>query len=205
MVKQRHSTPISPLIYPESMTRTIPSLLLLAAPLFVFAIACGSGSGAGSSGNGDLFPKVTASDRIFTERDFLSVGLKKSKDYDVAGLTGATSAIYGFWKPDGTEPVDYEIRFYPSHDDAITDGTFFADEVTGPDAAVTEDDVTWNEGTRDRRTSGFTIGGGGGSLAVKYGDYIIHSNVIMLCQGRDSVQSLDRCRALMNEVLGPAG
>jgi len=205
MVKQRHRTPISPLIYPESMTRTIPSLLPLAALLFVFAIACGSGSGAGSSGNGDLFPKVTASDRILTESDFLSVGLKKSKDYDVTGLTGATSAIYGFWKPDGTEPVDYEIRFYPSHNDAITDGTFFADEVTGPDAAVTEDDVTWNEGTRDRRTSGFTIGGGGGSLAVKYGDYIIHSNVIMLCQGRDSVQSLDRCWALMNEVLGPAG
>ena len=186
------------------MTRTLFSLLPLAALLFIFAFACGSGSGAGSAGNAGLLPKITVSDRIFTEEDFLSVGLKKSKTYDVTGLTGATSAIYGFWKPDGTEPVDYEIRFYPSHQEAVSSGTFFADEVTGPDGAVAEDDVTWNEGTRDRRTSGFTFGGGGGSLAVKYADYIIHSNVIMLCQGRDSVQSLGRCRAIINEILGAA-
>ena len=183
------------------MSRTLIPLLALAALLSVFTIACGSGSGAGSAGNGDLPPKITASDRIFTEEDFLSVGLKKSKEYDVAGLTGATSAIYGFWKPDGTEPVDYEIRFYPSHQEAVSSGTFFADEVTGPDGAVAEDDVTWNEGTRDRRTSGFTFGGGGGSLAVKYADYIIHSNVIMLCQGRDSIQSLGRCWAMIDEIV----
>ena len=187
------------------MTRVLLTLSTLAAILAVFAVACGSGSGSDGSSNADLLPKVTASDRIFTEDDFLAVGLKKSKTYDVTGLTGATSAIYGFWKPDGTEPVDYEIRFYPSHQEAVSSGTFFADEVTGPDGAVAEDDVTWNEGTRDRRTSGFTFGGGGGSLAVKYADYIIHSNVIMLCQGRDSVQSLGRCWAMIEEVVDTSG
>lgn len=187
------------------MSRTLFPLLTVTAFLAVFATACGSGSGAaGGSGGANLFPKITASDRVFTEEDFLSIGLKKSKEYDVAGLTGATSAIYGFWKPDGIESVDYEIRFYPSHAEAVASGVFFADEVTGPDGAVAEDDVTWNEGTRDRRTSGFTFGGGGGSLAVKYADYIIHSNVIILCQGRDSTQSLSRCRAMIDEVLGTA-
>ncbi|MCZ6538523.1 MAG: hypothetical protein O6922_01685 [Chloroflexi bacterium] len=187
------------------MTRTLFSVLILAAFLTVFAAACGSGPGAGGgSGGADQVPKITASDRIFTEEDFLSIGLKKSKEYDVAGLTGATSAIYGFWKPDGIESVDYEIRFYPSHAEAVASGVFFADEVTGPDGAVAEDDVTWNEGTRDRRPSGFTFWGGGGRLAVKYADYIIHSNVIILCQGRDSTQSLGRCRAMIDEILGAA-
>ena len=78
--------------------------------------------------------------------------------------------------------------------------TFFADEVTGPDGAVSDKDVTWKEGTRDRRTSGFTSNGGGGSLAVKYADYIIHSNIIMLCQGRDKDQSLERCESIINAV-----
>ena len=137
---------------------------------------------------------------MFTAEDFLSIGFKQSKDYDVVELPAATSAIYGFWKPGGGESVDYEIRFYTSHDDAVTKGTFFANEVTGPDGAVSDKDVTWKEGTRDRRTSGFTSNGGGGSLAVKYADYIIHSNIIMLCQGRDKDQSLERCESIINAV-----
>ena len=164
------------------------------------AAACGNTSNTNDE-QSQQFPKITETERIFTVEDFLSVGFKQSKDYDVTELPAATSAIYGFWKPGGGESVDYEIRFYPSHDDAVTKGTFFADEVTGPDGAVSDKDVTWKEGTRDRRTSGFTIGGGGGSLAVKYADYIIHSNVIMLCQGRDKDQSLDHCQSITNAVI----
>ena len=168
--------------------------------LLVLTAACGNTSNTNDE-QSQQFPKITETERIFTVEDFLSVGFKQSKDYDVTELPAATSAIYGFWKPGGGESVDYEIRFYPSHDDAVTKGTFFADEVTGPDGAVSDDDVTLKEGTRDRRTSGFTIGGGGGSLAVKYADYIIHSNVIMLCQGRDKDQSLDHCQSITNAVI----
>ena len=193
-----------PLSYSRLMNKTLISIIALTTLLSVFAIACGSNSGDGPH-EADQLQKITASDRIFTAEDFLAIGMKKSKEYDVTGLTGATSAIYGFWKPGGGESVEYEIRFYPSHDEAVSNGTSFADEVTGPDGAVASDDVTWKEGTRDRRTSGFTIGGGGGSLAVKYGDYIIHSNVLILCQGRDSAQSLDRCWALINRALGIDG
>jgi hypothetical protein len=94
------------------------------------------------------------------------------------------------------------LRFYPTHDEAVTEGVTLAEEVTGPDAAVTEADSTWKEGIRDRRTSGFTIIGGGGSLTVKYADFVIYGNVVMLCQGRDSIQSLDRCKTLISAVAG---
>ena len=175
------------------------SLLLLGFLLTVLTSACSETSDTNDE-QSQQFPKITDTERLFTAEDFLSIGFKQSKEYDVAELPAAISAIYGFWKPGGGESVDYEIRFYTSHDDAVTKGTFFADEVTGPDGAVSDKDVTWKEGTRDRRTSGFTSNGGGGSLAVKYADYIIHSNIIMLCQGRDKDQSLERCESIINAV-----
>ena len=175
------------------------SLLLLGLLLTILTSACSETSDTNDE-QSQQFPKITDTERLFTAEDFLSIGFKQSKEYDVAELPAAISAIYGFWKPDGGESVDYEIRFYTSHDNAVTKGTFFADEVTGPDGAVSDKDVTWKEGTRDRRTSGFTSNGGGGSLAVKYADYIIHSNIIMLCQGRDKDQSLERCESIINAV-----
>ena len=175
------------------------SLLFLGLVITVLTSACSETSDTNDE-QSQQFPKITDTGRLFTAEDFLSIGFKQSKEYDVAELPAAISAIYGFWKPGGGESVDYEIRFYTSHDDAVTKGTFFADEVTGPDGAVSDKDVTWKEGTRDRRTSGFTSNGGGGSLAVKYADYIIHSNIIMLCQGRDKDQSLERCESIINAV-----
>ena len=175
------------------------SLLLLGFLLTILTSACSETSDTNDE-QSQQFPKITDTGRLFTMEDFLSIGFKQSKEYDVAELPAAISAIYGFWKPGGGESVDYEIRFYTSHDDAVTKGTFFANEVTGPDGAVSDKDVTWKEGTRDRRTSGFTSNGGGGSLAVKYADYIIHSNIIMLCQGRDKDQSLERCESIINAV-----
>ena len=175
------------------------SLFLLGLLLTMLTSACSETSDTNDE-QSQQFPKITDTERLFTAENFLSIGFKQSKEYDVAELPAAISAIYGFWKPDGGESVDYEIRFYTSHDNAVTKGTFFADEVTGPDGAVSDKDVTWKEGTRDRRTSGFTSNGGGGSLAVKYADYIIHSNIIMLCQGRDKDQSLERCESIINAV-----
>ena len=179
--------------------KLVISVLVSGLLLTVLASACAETSKTNDE-KSQQFPKVTNTGKLLTAEDFLSIGFKQSKEYDVAELPGAISAIYGFWKPVGGESVDYEIRFYTSHDDAVTKGTFFADEVTGPNGAVSDKDVTWKEGTRDRRTSGFTSNGGGGSLAVKYADYIIHSNIIVLCQGRDKDQSLERCESIINAV-----
>ncbi len=171
--------------------------------LAIFAIAslvaCNSTTKTGVEQD-DQFPRITANLEKITIEDFLSLGFKMAKDYDVGGLTAAESAMYGFWKPFGDESVDYEIRFYASHDDATENGIHFADEVTGENALLSDKDVTWKEGTRDRRTSGFTQNGGGGSLAPKYADYIIYANVIVLCQGRDKNQSLERCGAIIKAL-----
>ncbi len=172
------------------------SAAILSVALFA-VVACG-----GSGDEGSELAQVVASDAVLNVDQFTDVGLKRSKEYDVTELPGADSAFYGFWTPPGGESLDFELRFYPSHEAAVSDGTALAEEVTGPDAAVTEAASTWKVGVSDRRTSGFTITGGGGSLAVKYADYMIYGNVILLCQGRDSEQSLERCDQLVKAVVG---
>ena len=52
---------------------------LSALVLAIVLSACGNNSGDNSS-DMDLIPKITASDRIFTQEEFLSTGLKKSKE-----------------------------------------------------------------------------------------------------------------------------
>ena len=189
----------SPGVAGNNLTRLIlaagVSLLLIAL------VSCGGGSNDTESET-EFARRVVATDSVYSVDDFLTTGFKQSKTYDVSELPGAVAAVYGFWQPPGDESVDYELRFYPSHGQAVADGTGLAEEVTGPDAAVTEDDSTWSEGVRDRRSSGFTSGGGGGSLAPKHGDFMIYGNVILLCQGRDSGQSLERCNALISRLPG---
>ena len=176
-----------------SLPNALRSMIAL---VFIFAIACGGGEDKGTETQ-----KILPASETFSVSDFSAVGFKESKQYDVTGLPGAQSAYYGFWQIDG-EPLDFEIRFYATHEEAVAEGATFAEEVTGREAAVTEAESTWKEGVRDRRTSGFTLTGGGGALAVKYADFAIYGNVVMLCQGRDSIQSLDRCKTLISAVAG---
>jgi hypothetical protein len=72
-------------------------------------------------------------------------------------------------------------------------GVGYAAEVTGEDALLRSADVRWDEGTKDRR------GGGAfrGQLTPLYGDYAVIGNAIVLCEGRSSEQSLERCAALL--------
>jgi hypothetical protein len=178
---------------------TVPLVLALYIGLFVIAMsACGGESEEPVS----EVQKVVDNGSTYTADDFTAFGFKKSKSYSVTDLPGADAAVYGFWQATGDETADFELRFYPSHQAAISDGTALADEVTGPDAVVTDADSTWKEGVKDRRTSGFTIGGGGGSLAPKYGDYMIYGNVIVMCQGRDSIEALARCDKLVSQLSG---
>lgn len=124
---------------------------------------------------------------------FAPSGFKIAKEYDVAGLPVAEAAFMGYFTPAGSDPIQYELRFYPDHASVLTNGVEYAAEVTGEDALLREVDVRWTEGTRDRR-------GGGAfrdSLTPLYGDYAIFGNVILLCEGRDSDQSLERCAALL--------
>lgn len=170
------------------------SLVILAAA------ACGSG-GEGDSGDG--FEKVIASDSVLAIDDFLAIGFKKDKQYDVAELPGGVDAWTGFWGPDPYSRKDYEIRFYASYEDAVIFGPVLAEEVAGENAEAFRKDPTWQEGAKDRWQNAFTGDLAASSLSgpsPKYGNYAIFGNVLMLCEGGNSEQGLERCEALIGAL-----
>jgi len=172
--------------------------------LLIVLVACGTPDDESSAINADIpIRNIMSSDRLFTPDDLLPTGFKTSKEYDVEGLSAATSAVFGFWRPDGSDAKEYEIRFYPSHEIAVQSGTSFADEATGDDAILDKDEAAWKEGIKDRRYffAGPIGTHGSGGVKAKYGGYIIHGNMIMLCEGANPVHSADRCISLL-EAMG---
>ena len=161
---------------------------LLVMILAVFAVvAC-------TSGNSDVvFSKIDSSPTILDLSSFDDSGFKKAREYDVVELPGATAAYMGYFTPVGSEPVQYELRVYTDHASAVDNGVSYAEEVTGEDALLRSVDVRWEEGTKDRRGGGAFSDG----LTPLYGDFAVHGNVVLHCEGRDSIQSLDRCKALL--------
>ena len=142
---------------------------------------------------------IRSSDRLFQTSDFQSIGMKHSKDYKTEGLPGANQVSLFFWKMDGT-PIQYEIRFYPDHDEAVSSGLTYALEGAGPDAIIDPDFARYTEGLRDRRTIVHTRS----SPSPRYGDFVIYGNIIALCEGRDVEQASERCAHLVNAFDGNA-
>ena len=99
---------------------------------------------------------------------------------------------------------DYEVRFYESHAEAVEFGTPLAEEGSGRNAVIREDDALYKEGIRDRRVVIGSLVGAieGGSVGPKYGGYVIYENLILLCQGSGLEQSLERC-GLLTKALQP--
>ncbi len=160
----------------------------------VVAIAIsGPSCSSGDSSGEDTFSKINADQTIRNLSSFEKAPFKLSKEYDVSALPAAKAAYKGFFTPPDSKPIQYELRIYPDHTSAVEKGMEYAEEVTGADALLRSVDVRWDEGTNDRRGGGAARG----SLTPLYGDYAIIGNVIMLCQGRNSMQSLNRCEALL--------
>ena len=161
----------------------------------LIVLACGSQTATDKPTEpediGPTTQTVKSSNRIFTVDDFKAAGLKHSKDYKTDGLPAATSVSLFFWKIDGT-PVQYEVRFYGSHDEAVSSGMSYAKEGAGPEAIIDPDFARYTEGLRDRRTIVHTRG----SPTPRYGDFVIYGNIIALCEGRDPEQGSQRCTRL---------
>ena len=81
----------------------ILTLSLISISLF---LGCGSGEDTETI---PIVDQVTNVDQIFTIDDFKTVGFKKSKEYKVDELPGATSAFYGFIK-NKLDFHDVEVR-----------------------------------------------------------------------------------------------
>ncbi len=203
----------NPLINIRSLT--LLSLLSVVA----FALACGSAdtnegdSSSGTDGvaaaveeapSGPPGVEIVSTDAVYTVDDLVNTpNFKKSKNYKVEGLDEATDAVYGFFGPDPYDRQEFEARFYPDHETAITVGVDFADEATGPDAVIAKDIQRWDEGLVQRRAcSGNTRGShhSGKCDNAKYGDYVVAGNLVLLCQGKDSETSLNNCNDLMDAL-----
>ena len=145
-------------------------------------------------------PQILAEIGAYSAEDFETLAnFKLSKSYDVNGLEGADSAIYGFFGPDPYDRQEYEARFYPDHKTALTLGIDFANEATGPDAIIASSTQRWDEGLTQRRACAANTRGShhsGRCNIAKYGDYVVAGNLVLLCQGRDSQTALQNCQAL---------
>ena len=179
-------------------------VLFSTAFFFVIFVGCGdSGGNRTDLTDNDAVENVIPSEIILTQDNLGDAGFKIAKKYNVEGLTAANAAVFGFWRPDGSDAKEYEIRFYSSHEIAVQTGTYFADEVTGDNAILDKDESTWEEGIKDRRYffAGPIGTHGSGGVKAKYGGYVIYGNIIMLCEGANSIHSIYRCKALL-EAMG---
>ena len=168
------------------------TLSLIVFSLTLLGVACGSVNESHES----TFVKINPDQTIRDFSSFDGARFKLAKEYDISGLPMASAAYMGYFTPPDSEPIQYELRIYPDHMSAVEKGIEYAEEVTGADALLRSADVRWDEGTNDRRGGGAARG----SLTPLYGDYAIIGNVIILCQGRNSTQSLNRCEALLLAV-----
>ena len=178
----------------------IPISCLLSLILVLTIAACGSGEA-----EDEAFPQISDPGVVFTLDDLLATPYKESSNYSTEGLPGATDVSFGFMRVAGGDPYDYEMRFYESHQAAIDLGTAMAQEGSGDDAILSDDDATYKEGVKNRRTiiGGGTGGGARSGIGPKFATYAIFGNVVMLCQGSDAETSLERC-GLMAEALVPS-
>ena len=176
--------------------RSTATLVILG---FVSALilSCGGGS------DNDSVPKISTSGRIIFVDELLATSFKELREYGTDGLPGATAVIHGFLR-DGSDAFDYEVRFYESHAEAVEFGTPLAEEGSGRNAVIKEDDALYKEGIRDRRVVIGSLVGAieGGSVGPKYGGYVIYENLILLCQGSGLEQSFERC-GLLTKALQP--
>jgi hypothetical protein len=178
-------------------------LIVAITALSISAVACGgdSDNNVTAVDEGPIV-KINATERIYTDADITGVPFfKHDDDYDVEGLDGAITAIYGFYGSDPYARLEYEARFYASHASAMVEGVDFADEATGADATLLKDIQRWDEGISDRRQCAGNGGHHSGKCDnPKYFDYVVVGNMVLMCQGKDTPTSLQACADLMAVV-----
>ena len=155
-------------------------LLVVIAAISISVVGCGSSnvdeSVSSDEETGDVV-QITQPDGVFTVDDVAAVGWKKSKEFSVETLPGATSVWYGFY-----QQRDVEVRVYESQSDAISLGQDLADKATGrrkPSSMIDSGAIT-NAQTNTR---------------TSYLTYAIVGNLIMLCEIK-----IEDCQSLLDGI-----
>ena len=170
-------------------------------PLILAAMAIGCGSADSDEAESveiitESESRVFARDGLLATDDLVSLGMKSGKEYDVSTLPGGVEAGLLYWRVNNVA-VEYEARFYGSHDDAVTLGTAPAEEGSGEDAIIDADKAVYKEGIRDRRK---VFKYPNSVLQPKYGAYAIYGNMVVLCEGKDDAEGWDRCATLIEAL-----
>ena len=177
--------------------------IILMSLLSILLISCSA------STTENTFEQIFSDGNIQNEDDLKLLGIKKGKKYKVEGLNKANAAIFAFYRKQGEkEAIEYEIRFYNNHEDAVNEGIPMAKERVGPEAKLKKEYATWDEGLKDARQCGGAGGGmsaggsqagGAGDHAVgscsspKYNEYFVFNNLVVLCQGENEIESRRNC------------
>lgn len=186
--------------------------LILIVLVLTFIYGC-----SGTAEESSKINKITPTEKIFTIDDLMKTGFKKNKTFKIDDLPAANAAFFGFKSQKNSQgkriSVDYEARFFDSHEDAKNIGVILVEERVGKNAKLTKSNAPWKEGVKESRTCGGDSGHGKGySLVVasstcslaKYNDYYIYGNLILLCQGKDDLESQKNCRDLLFLLENPA-
>lgn len=155
--------------------------------------------------------KITPNMSQFSIEDLVSVGFKKNKTYKVDKLPNALGAYFGFVKVN--EPsrdkktkkaIEYEVRIYDSHDNAINYGLEFAKERVGPNAKLKKDEATWKEGLVYARLclgDAFNTWKNSADCGQpKFNEFYVYGNLIILCEGRTRDESINNCNLLLSRL-----
>lgn len=189
---------------PKYSAIRLNAVALVMAVLLVPVAMLGCGSDAGeAAGEAVIGARVSDEGRTYTFDEFTAVGFKKNKTYDVSELPAAESAYYGFWGLDPYKREDYELRFYPSHADAVEHGADLVAERIGENAKLTESTATWTVGVKDaRECHGLLMQSAHAAtcLEAKYYDYVIVGNLILLCPGDAIDVARDNCDLLLAQL-----
>ncbi len=104
---------------------------------------------------------ITRNTETFTTDSFIKAGWKKSKQYDTETVPNATEIWYGFYNR-----KDIEIRFYPTHELALSSGVQSAENAVG--RAVNSNSKGGIITSKNNR--------------VSYKSYLVSGNTVILCQ-----------------------
>ena len=194
---------------------------LLTLNLLIFS--CGGSEVAETGVSSDIiFEQIEDYSKVLSIDDFESIGFKSVRSVKQDKLMdGMINAYYGFRKVPikdwaGKDIVDYELRFFESHQEAIAKGERSADLRTGENAQLRKNDASdpnathpiaadWPELLKDARECQGNIVGShhaGLCMSPRYAEFKIFGNVIILGQGGNLEESYEHIGFIVDALKG---
>ena len=194
---------------------------LLTVNMLIFS--CGGSEDPETGVSSDIvFEQIEDHSKVLSIDDFESIGFKSVRSVKQDKLMdGMINAYYGFRKVPikdwaGKDIVDYELRFFESHQEAIAKGERSADLRTGENAQLRKNDASdpnathpiaadWPELLKDARECQGNIVGShhaGLCMSPRYAEFKIFGNVIILGQGGDLEESYEHIGFIVDALKG---